>query len=251
MTAEQLEQALIQLGPWHHEIQVTEDVSTGVTRDAEYAAAYGPVSFLDMRQAYKTKLLRLFPQGLEGRSVLDCGCNCGESLFWAKEIGAGECFGFDAREHWIKQGRFLLEHRTVGPTEGSRLEVADLYALPDLRLDQFDVVLFHGLFYHLPDPVMGLRIAADHTRELLVLDTSTRSRLPDGLLALQSERNEVLLHGVHGVSWLPTGPRVLETLLTWLGFRDTKLLWWQHEVDESSEMGRLELLAAKAAGLLS
>ena len=30
----------------------------------------------------------LYPDGFQGRSIMDCACNCGGYLFWAKEIGA-------------------------------------------------------------------------------------------------------------------------------------------------------------------
>jgi tRNA (mo5U34)-methyltransferase len=53
--------------------------------------------------------------------VLDCACNCGAFLFWAKELGADECFGFDIRQHWIDQAEFLREHR-AWPTEGMRAQ---------------------------------------------------------------------------------------------------------------------------------
>lgn len=105
-----LEREIKRLGPWHHDIEVVPGITTRLSLNEDYPAELGPVSFLDMRDAVRSKLLSVYPDGLQGRSVLDCGCNCGECLFWAKELGAGECFGFDAREHWINQGRFLAEH---------------------------------------------------------------------------------------------------------------------------------------------
>jgi 2-polyprenyl-3-methyl-5-hydroxy-6-metoxy-1,4-benzoquinol methylase len=176
-----IEAQIRELGPWHHEIEVQPGVSTRLALDESYPDEFGPVSFLDLREGIRSKLLAVYPNGLEGRSVLDCGCNCGECLFWAKELGAGQCFGFDAREHWIRQGRFLAEYSQL-PSDDVTLEVMNLYDLPDQNLGQFDVVFFHGLLYHLPDPVTGLRIAADHCRELMFVSTSTAAGLPDGLL---------------------------------------------------------------------
>ena len=40
---------------------------------------------------------------------------------------------------------------------------------------QFDVTLFNGIFYPLPDPVI-LSIAAHHMRELMVVNTKGRAR---------------------------------------------------------------------------
>ncbi len=64
--------------------------------------------------------------------MLDCACNCGAYLFWAKDEGAGRCRGFDVRAHWIDQARFLQRHRQ-GPNEDMRFEVMDLMDLPDAR----------------------------------------------------------------------------------------------------------------------
>jgi tRNA (mo5U34)-methyltransferase len=84
------------------------------------------------------------------------------------------------RDHWINQAKFIQENRTVGPTDGMRFEVADLYDLPKLGLEPFDFTLFKGIFYHLPDPITGLKAAADLTKEILVLDTPSGSTCRTG-----------------------------------------------------------------------
>jgi tRNA (mo5U34)-methyltransferase len=248
MDTEALKDEIRRLGPWHHEIEVVPGISTGLARDETYPEEYGKVSFLDWRDSFRSKLLSVYPQGLEGRSVLDCGCNCGECLFWAKEIGAGKCYGFDAREHWIAQGRFLAEHSQL-PSDDVTLEVRDLYEVPAIGLDPFDVVLFHGLLYHLPDPVTGLKIAGDLAKELIVVSTSTVSGLPDGLLVVRQESRTQLLSGIHGLNWFPSGPEVIVRILAWIGFVEWKLLWWTKEA--GAGLGRLELLASKKSGLLT
>jgi tRNA (mo5U34)-methyltransferase len=245
--AEALKVEIRRLGPWHHEIEVVPGVSTALARDETYPDEYGKVSFLDMRQSFRSKLLSVYPRGLESRSVLDCGCNCGESLFWAKEMGAGQCYGFDAREHWIAQGRFLAEHSRL-PSEGVTLEVRDLYEIPSIGLSAFDIVLFHGLLYHLPEPVTGLKIAGDLAKELIVVSTSTAAGLPDGLLQVGQESRTQLLSGIHGLNWYPSGPEVVARILAWIGFVEWKLLWWTKET--GGGLGRLELVASKTSGLL-
>src|SRR5205807_1767752 len=114
----------------------------------------------DPAEAFKTTLRKVFPEGLEDRSVLDCACNCGGFLFWAEDLGAGHCHGIDVRRHWIQQAQFLAANRTL-PKEDMRFEVLDLYDLPERGHEPFDVVLFNGIFYHLPDPIAGLKVAAD------------------------------------------------------------------------------------------
>jgi hypothetical protein len=179
--------------------------------------------------------------------VLDCACNCGYFLFWSKEVGAGECLGFDAREHWIRQARFLAEHRTE-PSENMRFEVCDLYDLPALDPGRFDVTFFNGIFYHLPDPISGLKLAADRTDELLVLNTATMAGRPDGALVADDESPTQLMSGLYGLNWFPTGPRVLTRVLGWLGFTEVRCSAWRTPPNQSERLGRIELLAARRKG---
>jgi tRNA (mo5U34)-methyltransferase len=245
----QLREEIVRLGPWHLDVEVTPDLSTRAWVEAGVPTdeSLGPVVFLDKREEFQAQLREVYPRGLEGRRFLDCACNCGGYVFWAREIGAGECFGFDVREHWIRQARFLLEHRR-SPKEGIRFELADLYDLPGMGLRPFDVTLFKGILYHLPEPVRGLQIAADLTAELMILNTATMSGWPDGALTMDRESTEQLMSGVHGLSWHPTGPEVVTAMLRWAGFSETRLLWWRPEVRRGR--GRLEILAAKKPGLL-
>jgi SAM-dependent methyltransferase len=221
-----------------------------------YPASFGEVSFIDPRQGWDprqglhTLLREIYPEGLAGRSVLDCACNCGAYLFWAKELGAGECFGFDVREHWINQARFLAENRTR-PSDGICFEVCDLYDLPKRKLPPFDITLFQGIFYHLPDPITGLKIAADLTKELIVINTATRNNLPDGMLAIDNEGREELNSGVYGLNWFPTGPSILTRILDWMGFTEIRCTDWKTEVPhQPSTLGRLQILASRTKGLL-
>jgi SAM-dependent methyltransferase len=252
MDAALLREEIIRLGPWHLEVQVTPEVSTRVWTEAQGGVpgdSADKMPFMDPRPDLEAQIRRIYPEGLAGRSFLDCACNCGGYSFHAKELGAGDCFGFDVREHWIRQARFLLEHRTAGPTDAMRFEVCDLYDLPGKGLPAFDITLFMGIFYHLPDPITGLKIAADMTGELMVVNTATRSGLPDGLLSVERESRELVLSGVYGLNWLPTGPDVVAQALRWAGFVDTHLVWWQREVQPGR--GRLEMVASKKQGLLN
>jgi tRNA (mo5U34)-methyltransferase len=183
--------------------------------------------------------------------VLDCACNCGGYSFWAKEFGASECFGFDVRQHWIDQARFLAENRTL-PSDGISFEVCDLYDLPKLELEPFDVTIFKGIFYHLPDPITGLKIAADLTKELLILETATKDGLPDGMLAVDKESPTALMSGVYGLMWLPTGPEVLTRILKWMGFPHTKVVFRLagDERTPPSTRGRIQMVASRQQNLL-
>jgi len=224
------------LGPWHHDVEVAPGITTAVSRDVEYPEECGDVVLHDYRGEFQALMRSLYPS-LEGKTFLDCACNCGGYLFWAKELGADRAFGFDVREHWIRQAHFLAEHRE----QDVEAVVCDLYDVPGLGLPPFDVVQFKGLFYHLPDPVSGLRIAADLTRELMILNTATKPGA-EGSLVLADEGTE-LMSGVYGLCWYPTGAAVLDRILRWMGFAETMVNW---EVE-----GRIEMLASKVEGVLA
>jgi SAM-dependent methyltransferase len=243
-----LREEIVRLGPWHFDIEVAPGLTTGVSRGHEYPAELGPVAMQDTRGQFRHKLRTVYPDGLAGRSVLDSACNCGAYLFWAKELGAGRCFGSDVREHWIRQARFLQEHRG-GDTSDMRIEVRDLYDLTKLDLEPFDVTVFTGVFYHLPDPVTGLRIAADLTRELLIFETATRSNHPDGYMAVEQEPVDQVMSGVYGLNWLPTGPQVLARILSWTGFEEVRMVRWVQEAFPGR--GRIGLVAARDPALLA
>jgi tRNA (mo5U34)-methyltransferase len=102
LTAAELRQEVVRLGPWHIDVEITPEVSTRAFLDAPpgtYPESLGSVAFHDPHDGFLERLGRVFPNGLEGRSVLDSACNCGAYLFFAKEAGAGRCLGFDIREH--------------------------------------------------------------------------------------------------------------------------------------------------------
>ena len=125
----------------------------------------------------------------------------------------------------------------------------DLYDLPELRLDPFDITVFNGIFYRLPEPVGGLRIAADLTRELLMVDTATRAGRADAAMVAEFESKDLLMSGVHGLAWRPTGPKVLERILRFLGFEETQVVTWIPETHPG--WGRVTMLAARTPGLLA
>jgi tRNA (mo5U34)-methyltransferase len=244
-TSDDLRTEIIRLRPWHLDVQVTPTISTAAFLEASPDKVSNEIGFINPRASFRTLLQSIFPDGLQGRSVLDCACNCGGYLFWAKELGAGECFGFDAREHWIDQARFLARHRTKR-ADHIRFEVCDLYSLPQLGLGPFDITLFNGIFYHLPDPIRGLKIAADLTTQLMIVNTATMNGLRDGMLVLSSESHEQLTSGIYGLNWYPTGPEVLSGILNWLGFAETRCVYWSNKVDfQPADLGRIEMIGAR------
>jgi SAM-dependent methyltransferase len=240
------------LGPWHHHITVNDRL---VTRAMDFDRADpDAIAVTDPHAIFATQALPLFPEGMNGLSFLDCGCNAGGYCFAAKDAGADTTFGFDVRQHWIDQANFLRRNRAAN-SDGMRFEVADLLGLKAMD-EKFDVTWFSGLLYHLPDPVQGLRIAADKTREMIFVNTSVQEVLKGEeeqmTLRLKFEGVEQVMSGVHHLSWLPGGPASLRLVLEWLGFPETRLLFWHKQTVRGirSRSGRLAMVAARTPGRL-
>ena len=236
----------LKLAPWHLHVEI----APGLTTEDLYQETDRSEPFYDPAPAIKDWFTSLYPNGLEGRSAFDFACNNGAFLFALKEIGAGRCFGSDVRKHWIDQARFLVEHRH-GPSDDMEFEVADLYEIPDRGLARFDIGIFAGVFYHLPDPIHGLRIAADLTKEVLFISTASRGDHPDGLLVAAEESTSEARSGVHGLSFFPTGPKVLAQILAWMGFPAVHCLNWRNPAGTASHLDSLQIVAARDARLLA
>jgi tRNA (mo5U34)-methyltransferase len=125
----------------------------------------------------KLAKLRL-PERLDGMSVLDIGAWDGFFSFAAERRGAAPVVALDPAcwnapawgEHgWGTKQPFDLAHRALG----SKVQTVDV-ELPDISpqtVGEFDVVLFLGVFYHLPDPWPYVRAAASVCRKLLVFES--------------------------------------------------------------------------------
>jgi tRNA (mo5U34)-methyltransferase len=240
--AEALRAEIRSLGPWHHDLEIAPGIRTGERQPGEGAdpLGVGGSGLLQPEEILASLMGDIFPNGLENRSLLDCACNAGGYVFAAKQLGAGRCFGFDVREHWMKQAAFLQRHRQAEDVEFAQIDLLDL---PARTLAPFDVTLFFGIFYHLPDPVAGLRIAADLTRELLVLNTAANLKPGGDALTINFESDTAPMSGVHRLAWHPTGPHVLQEILRWCGFGHTRI----HYVLENGRHSRIQILAAREA----
>ena len=243
--AEALRAEIRRLAPWHHDVEIAPGVRTGDPLPPNTASPeLGTPALIPADRDMAGLAADLFPDGFAGRSILDCGCNAGGYLFAARALGAGRGFGFDARDHWIRQARFLARHLSG---DGLEFSTCELDALPGLELEPFDFTLFKGLFYHLPDPVAGLRTVADLTREIIVVNTLARFGRGDAL-ALKPESRTLAMSGVDGLAWAPTSVRVLQEILAWCGFPHSRLRW---AMRLQRRDWRMEIVAARDAAALT
>ena len=239
------------LKPWHHNIQLTDDLSImdAFSPEEQQRKNNDNVSMVDLHDSFTNKVHLMYPDGLSGKRFLDCACNGGGYCFWASEIGAEQVYGFDVREHWINQAKFVQQHRTVGPVDNIQFAVSDLMDLPNSDLQAADFTLFKGIFYHLADPILGLKIAAELTNEVIWVNTARCFIDNQDCLMSVFESDERLMSGVHSLSWIPSGPRVIAKLLYWLGFQEICHVF-SKQYDHRPQFGRMELIASRKAGML-
>ena len=141
---------------------------------------------------------------LDGKTVLDIGCNAGYYSIECKRRGARHVVGID-----VNQGRpedFIEQARFAASELGLAIEFRhqDLFDVIDAP---YDVVLFLGVLYHLDDPIAGLEKAASLTRETLLLGTQASTRRG---AVLEHHRNG--LNGDATSPWTAT-PRLVDELI--------------------------------------
>jgi tRNA (mo5U34)-methyltransferase len=146
------------LGPWFHNLQLPGGVQT--------APDHPLGDFPSFKwQQVETAL----PADLSGARALDIGCNAGFYSFELARRGA-QVLAVDHDEHYLEQARWAREQ--LGLTERVELRQLGVYDLARLR-EEFDLVLFMGVLYHLRYPLLALDVVAERVRGQLIFQTLT------------------------------------------------------------------------------
>jgi tRNA (mo5U34)-methyltransferase len=158
LSTEEIRQRVSELGEWFHNLDL------GGVQTA-------PNHFLgDYPQTKWRRFAASIPEDLTGKSVLDVGCNAGFYSIQMKRRGAERVVAIDTDEHYLAQARFAAK---VSNTDIEFHELS-VYRVADLH-EQFDVVLFMGVLYHLRHPLLALELLHEHAaRDLLVTQSLLR-----------------------------------------------------------------------------
>jgi tRNA (mo5U34)-methyltransferase len=146
------------LGPWFHNIHLPDGRQTA------------PNHFLGDFPRYKWEAIRDFiPTDLQGWKVLDIGCNAG---FYSIELAkrGANVFAIDIDKHYLKQAKWVVAQFDL--QDKIRFAQMQVYDLAH-RDENFDVVWFMGVFYHLRYPMLALDIISRKINQLLVFQTLT------------------------------------------------------------------------------
>jgi tRNA (mo5U34)-methyltransferase len=146
-----------ELGDWFHNINLH-----GVwTAPTHFLGDYPNVKWKQIKAA--------LPENLEGASVLDIGCNAGFYSIELKQRGAGRVLGVDVVDQYLEQARFAAS--TLGLD--IQFEKRTVYDVESIE-EQFDYVLFMGVFYHLRYPLLALDKVVKKVKNQLVFQTMLR-----------------------------------------------------------------------------
>jgi len=144
-TTAKLEAEIRALGPWFHNLRIN-GVQTA------------PNHFLGDYPSFKwAKFKSVVPEDLEGRSVLDIGCNAGFYALEMKRRNAGRVVAIDSDPHYLRQAEFAARHNNAD-IEFRQMSVYDVGKLGE----KFDLVIFMGVLYHLRHPLLALDLLYEH-----------------------------------------------------------------------------------------
>lgn len=141
----ELQKKIAELGPWFHNLRI------GGIQTA-------PDHFLGDYPSFKWEGFKhIIPEDLQGRSVLDIGCNAGFYSLEMKRRNAGRVVGIDADVHYLRQARFAAAESGLD-IEFRQMSVYDVAKLNE----KFDLVIFMGVLYHLRHPLLALDLLYEH-----------------------------------------------------------------------------------------
>lgn len=155
---EELQQRIEELGPWFHNMRLG-----GVeTAPHHFLGDYPAIKFATFRD--------VVPEDLTGCTVLDIGCNAGFYSIEMKRRGAARVLGIDTDMRYLHQARFAAEVEGID-VEFRRMGVWDVGELGE----EFDLVIFMGVLYHLRHPLLALDLIHEHVaRDLMLFQTMQR-----------------------------------------------------------------------------
>jgi tRNA (mo5U34)-methyltransferase len=144
-TVDQIRERVRALGPWFHNL----DLKGVKTAPEHFLGDYPQVKW----QRFASSL----PAELTGKTVLDIGCNAGFYAMEMKRRGARRVLGIDTDEDYLAQARLAARIQDLD-IEFRILSVYDVAAIGE----QFDLVLFIGVLYHLRHPLLALDLIHEH-----------------------------------------------------------------------------------------
>ncbi len=178
--------SVLSVGPFHHDIELPGGV---LTAPETYRMRF-------FEEAFWPSVLNLTGGTLQGKSVLDVGCNCGGFSFLAKRYGAAKVVGIDVRKSHISQADVLKN--ALGMSDITFI-CSDIKSYAE-HIDEgyFDVVLLMGVMYHFSDPIGEFEAIARIAKQHIVVDSHVHhstnpqyEEIPAWTMLCDTDRGEI------------------------------------------------------------
>ena len=199
---------------WHYAFALEGGLSFPTAHNNPGLNTDDPIRPLQRFRHFMPYLLDAAGGSLEGKRVLDLGCNSG---FWSLQcalLGA-QVVGIDARPELIAQANFL---KKITGTKSVEFRQLDFWSISAEGLGgRFDVVLNLGLLYHLAEPVAALRLTRQLARELVLVDTALHPVEDCVLYLMWEEAVDIRMAVRSGMVAVPTR-RAMNLMLRHVGF---------------------------------
>lgn len=150
-----IKQEIEKLKPWYQNIELNGIYTKSIKGNAT-------------RGGNCSKILSAINKDLSGKTVLDIGCNAGYFSLECKKRNALYVKGIDYRNLAIKQAKFcsLINNLDID------YEVMNILNLDKIK-QNFDIVLFIGVLYHLTDLHNSIKKICEISKKFILLESAT------------------------------------------------------------------------------
>lgn len=172
---EEIKDAIVKLKPWYQPIEFVSGVKTVPVTKAGHK-----ISLRDLDRGIRkwNKMIKpVLPFPLEGKVVMDCGCNAGLFLVQSCKEGAKKAIGIEVDDHYFKQANFVKE--TFSKIENRELPIElNQSSFEDFNYEsvgKVDITFFLNTVYHI-----GRATHADKSpEEVLEIQAKMLSRIAE------------------------------------------------------------------------
>jgi tRNA (mo5U34)-methyltransferase len=189
---------------WWHSIPLGDIVTPGHENEA----------FRALTPNFQNWIAQAIPEDLTARSVLDIGAWDGFFSFLAEERGARRVVAMDkmaCRHHVTDLNGFWTAHEIrMSRVQLIQLDVYDI----DRLTEDFDVIFFFGVLYHLKHPLLALERLYERTNDLLLLETHVKMGATASMEFYEGDE-----YGGDPTNWWGPSVRLVEAMCRVCGFK--------------------------------
>ena len=163
-----IEKKIASFSHWHYRFNLKGHVTPITKQQWVIRHRYRKRHFFD-------PLVQLFGGSLEGKRVLDLGCNAGFWSLQAIRAGCDFVLGVDGRRMHVDQANFVFEVKGVDRDRYEFVE-GNVFETDLEKHGPFDVVLCLGLLYHVSKPMELMERMTAVNSDVILIDTTLSTR---------------------------------------------------------------------------